>query len=259
MSHKTHIVAVANRKGGVGKTTVAFNLARALALRGKRVLAIDCDEQGSLTLSMLGTTKNIQCKTEQLFAVNPGKLSPQQMDENLSLWFIGTIPNEGSLTLASEAADAPNLFRKNVQRLATAAKLDFIILDTNPFISECTQAVLATATDLLIPVESVKMVISGAYDLVKELAKLRREKQSNARWLGFIVNKFQRNSFQRDCLRWIHRNFNGEEVFASKLHLLTAFQVSQSMGLSVVEYEEDGEAAHQVTVFVNEFLKRLGV
>lgn len=254
----THIVAIANRKGGVGKTTVAFNLARALALRGKKVLAIDCDEQGSLSLCMLGETKALTSKTEQLFRTKGGKVVLQKADENLGLWLFGTVPNDGALTLASELPDAPNTFKRNVQRLAATGKFDFIIIDTNPFISESTLAVLATATELLVPLESVKMVLSGAHALVMELAKLRKENRSRARWLGFVVNRFTQTSFQRDCLNWLRRTLKGNELFETMLSQLTAFQVAAAKGLSVIEYEPDGEAAHQVTVFVNEFLRRLG-
>lgn len=251
---KTHIVAIANKKGGVGKTVVAFNLARALALRGKKVLAIDCDEQGSLTLSFLGGRPELKCKTEQLFEGDT-KLTLQNVANNL--WLFGTMPDDGGMTLASGKPGALAAFKDTVRQIAATGRFDYIIIDTNPFISNVTIAVLATATHLLIPLESVELAISGAYSLVKELQRLRKEGNSEARWLGFMVNKFMQTTYQRACLNFLRKTFRREDVFESTLSHLTAFQAAASQRVSVLEYEPDGEAAHQLTVFVNEFLSRI--
>lgn len=251
---KTHIVAIANKKGGVGKTVVAFNLARALALRGKKVLAIDCDEQGSLTLSFLGGKPELKCKTEQLFE-GDSKLTLQNVGSNL--WLFGTMPDDGSMTLASAKPGALTSFKDTVRQIAATGKFDYIIIDTNPFISNVTIAVLATATQLLVPLEAVELAISGAYSLVQELLRLRKEGNSEARWLGFVVNKLMQTSYQRAYLNFLRKTFKRGDVFESTLSHLTAFQVAGSRRESVLEYEPEGEAAHQLTVFVNEFLSRI--
>lgn len=251
---KTHIVAIANQKGGVGKTVVAFNLARALALKGKKVLAIDCDSQGSLTLNFLGTKQKISSTTQQLF--EGGKsLALQSVGSNL--WLFGTSGNDGSLTLASEKPGALTTFKDTVRRIAATGKLDYIIIDTNPYISNVTLAVLATATLLLVPLEAAELAISGAYCLVQELMRLRKEGNSEARWLGFVVNKYMQTSYQRAYLNYLRQKFHRGDVFESTLSHLTAFQVAGSQRLGVIEYEPEGEAAHQVTVFLKEFLARV--
>lgn len=253
----THILAIANRKGGVGKTTVAFNIARGLALRGKKVLMIDCDEQGSLTLCALGDVTGLTSMAEQLFRPDLGEIRVQRVDKKLKLWIFGTIPNNDSLTLASLMPDGPNTFKRNVQGIAATGRYDFIIIDTNPFISEATRAVLASVTELLIPLESVKMVLSGAHALVMELARLRKENRSKARWLGFMINRFMQTTDQRDCLNWLRNKLKDNELFDAKLSQLAAFQGATTRGLSVIEYEPAGEAAHQMTVFLNELLRRI--
>lgn len=253
---KTHIVAIANKKGGVGKTVVAFNLARALALRGKKVLAIDCDEQGSLTLSFLGGKPTLDLKTEQLFQGDM-KYRLQSLDENGNIYLFGTMPDDGGMTLAAEQPGALTTFKKTVRTIAATGRFDYIIIDTNPFISNITIGVLATATCLLVPLEAVELAVSGAYSLVKELLRLRKEGNSEAYWLGFVINKYMPTIYQRRYLNFLRKNFPSGEVFESTLSHLTAFQVAGSERVSVLEYEPEGEAAHQFTVFVNEFLDRI--
>jgi len=251
---KTHIVAIANQKGGVGKTTVAFNLARALALKGKKVLAIDCDIQGSLTINFLGMGSEITARTEQLFG-GGGEVQLKEVAKNLYLF--GTRPNDTSLTLTSQKPGALSMFKKTVQHIAATGKFDFIVLDTDPHISDITTAVLATATLLLIPVEAVELAMAGASCLVHELLRLREEQNSEARWLGFVVNKLMPTNYQRQNLLDLRKKFERGHVFGATLSHLTAFQVAASSRQGVIEYEPDGDAAHQMNVFVNEFLARV--
>lgn len=250
----THILAIANQKGGVGKTAIAFNLARTLARSKKRILCIDNDTQGNLTLGLLGKKPEIKSPAEQLFKDGVTNLSIQEVDRNL--WLFGTHPNDQGLALASMEQGGPTNFKKIVQSIAAKGTFDFIIIDTNPYVSNLTIASLAAASLVLIPMEASGNALAGVTCLLQELKKLKQEGHSTAKWLGFIVNKLRNTNYQQDYFKLLKDRFPAD-VFKTALSSLTAFEESPERRVGVIEYEPEGNAAHQMKLFVKEFLARV--
>lgn len=249
-----HIVAVANQKGGVGKTVMAFNLAHGLARKGKRVLAIDNDPQGNLTLGFIGNKGEIRSTTDQLYRGDVKEI--QGVGTGSHLWLYGVSSDGQALEAAAEASDGPSNFQSVLEKLGKSGHFDYIIIDTNPYFSNLTIAAFVAATVVFIPLEASENALKGASRLLKELSKLKREGYSNARWLGFAVNKLRPTSYQRMCVHSLRKAFP-EDVFETTLSQLTAFEESPGKQKSVWEYDPEGQAAFQMEVLVQEFLKRI--
>ena len=247
-----HIVAVANQKGGVGKTVLAFNLAHGLAKKGNRVLCIDNDPQGNLTLSFIGNKGEILSTTDQLYQAEVKEI--QTVSNNV--WLYGVSSDGQALEAAAEATGGPNNFQTVVGKLGESGHFDYIIIDTNPYFSNLTIAAFVAATVVFIPLEASENALKGASRLLKELSRLKKEGYSNARWLGFAVNKLRPTSYQRSCVLALRKAFP-EDVFETTLSQLTAFEESPARQKSVWDYEPDGQAAFQMELLIQEFLKRI--
>lgn len=246
------IICIANQKGGVGKTTVTFNLAHGLARKGKRVLCIDNDPQGSLTLCTLPKGQELTAKTESLY-IGKAK-SFQQAAPNL--WLLGVVPNDPILESTAMRPDGPRNFQSILVQLAESDKLDFVIIDTNPHISNLTIAALASSHHLLIPIEASKFAVAGAEVLLRELVQLIQSGHSVAKLLGFLICKMKNTDYQRLYRKHLLEMYP-KHIFENYLSSLTNFEESPAMKMSIFDYEPDGKAAWQMQVVVEEFLRRI--
>lgn len=246
------VIVLANQKGGVGKTTLCFNLVHGLARLGKKVLAIDNDPQGSLTTCFLDTSKTPQSLTMSIYQGSGATF--QQVADNLYL--SGVILNDPGLELAAESANGTTMFKAAIEQLKSKNYFDYILIDTNPYISDLTIAAFMVADKYIIPVQAAKLSFVGAVTLVKEMNRLIREKLAHGAFMGFAINQLAYTASQRAYTLLLEKKFS-RLVFESRLHRRTAFEESPSRQKSIFDYEPDGEAANEMRLFVNEFLAKM--
>ena len=178
-----HIYAVANQKGGVGKTTTAVNLAACLAQAGERVLLVDLDPQANAT-SGLGEQANGTSSCDLLDGVPPSELARRTRFENLDL-----IPSKPDLAgTAADLARRGDGERFLAETLAPAAEsYSFVFVDCPPSLGPLTVNALAAANRVLVPVQAEYYALEGLSQLVKSLGLIRTRLNPELALAGVVL------------------------------------------------------------------------
>jgi chromosome partitioning protein len=206
------ILAIANQKGGVGKTTTSINLAAALAQKGYETLLLDLDPQGNATLSFLDpeqiqtsiyealteddkTVKDAVCKTAyKHLSVVPARINLAKFESKL----LGDIDSHYRLK----------------DRLKSVVKdFKYIIIDTPPTLGLMTVNSLVAATHLLVPIQSSYFALEGTDDLLETVEKIRARANPALEFLGVVITIHdKRTILGRDIRNHINEVF-GKKVF----------------------------------------------
>ena len=207
------IVAIANQKGGVGKTTTAINLAAALSLRGKQTLLIDLDPQGNSTLSFV-QRETITVSAYEAFAHPDCTLAdvivPADRQENLSV-----VPARISLAKleARLVGELDAHFRLKDLLTPLAKQYPYVVIDCPPTLGLLTVNALVAASHLLIPIQSSYFALEGTDDLLETIEKVRTRANPRLEILGVLITMLdKRTSLGRDIQTQINKVF-GKKVF----------------------------------------------
>jgi len=180
-------LAIANQKGGVGKTTIAFNLAQILAeRRGTKVLAIDNDPQGNLTSSFLENPSEL--KGNIFNAYEEKDLEPERISKSLD--FLGS-----NISLAPVAErDFQIIFRlkESIEKLQNTPSLktyDYVVIDCLPSFGHLHLAALNAADYVVVPVKPSPYALAGMKDLFDTIKRIKKYFNPNIQVLGIIINQ----------------------------------------------------------------------
>jgi chromosome partitioning protein len=234
------VIAIANQKGGVAKTTSTFNLAHALVERGQRVLCIDADPQASLTGYFGCDPVDLGEKQKTLYfglvGENPVPLSTLIIGENPAL-----IPT--NIKLAAAEADlradttlpAQEALRYQLKEIKD--RYDFILIDCQPSLGILPANALAAADLVLVPVETSKMAREGLVDFFDTLRKIRRRLNPEVQVLGILPTKYDsRRNHDNEQLSLI-REFGAAQrvTVLEPVRYTTAFDKASDEGRPVSE------------------------
>lgn len=245
-------IAIANQKGGVGKTTVAFNLAKGLAGHGYNTLVIDNDPQGNLTSAFLEDRGTVTSNVLDLYDTEQPDITPQHIQDNLDL--IGA-----NIHLSKVAErDFNVIFRLDEGLEAIEGRYDFILIDCLPSFGHLNMAALIAADYVIIPTKPSPFAIEGLRDIFDTIAGVQKRLNHDLQLLGLVLNLVERTIIGRELEEAI-RETQGDLVFQTAIHKATKLEASPASNQSIMEYEPQGKPAGQFHAFVDEFLERIGV
>ena len=261
MANKATVLAVVNQKGGTGKTTTCENLVVVLAQEGKKVLLVDVDPQGSLTISLGyprpddldSTLSELMAKVMQETPLSPGE-GILHHEEGVDL-----IP--ANISLAGIEVSLVNAMSREtiLKQLMEPLKrqYDFILLDCMPSLGMLTVNALAAADNVLIPVQAQYLSAKGLEQLLQTVNKVRRQINPKLRIEGILLTMVDgRTNYAKDISNLIRETYGSKiKVFGTDIpHSVRAAEISAE-GKSIFRHDPKGKAANAYRTLTKEVVQ----
>ena len=250
-----YVIAIANQKGGVGKTTTAINLSAALAMRGKRTLLVDLDPQANSSMTY-----------------RDGEIDRSMYDVMLDGTSIDSItrpvPSVEKLDLAPAALSLAKIESQLVGELDAHFRLkdrlepikddyDYVVVDTPPALGLITVNALVAATHLLIPVQSSYFALEGTDDLLETVEKIRGRPNPGLKLLGAVITLHdKRTTLARDVQNAIREVFAGQ-VFDTTISRSIRLEESPAHRESIFKYAPQSSGAYEYYRLCEEIIERV--
>jgi chromosome partitioning protein len=252
----TCVLAIANQKGGVGKTTTSINLAAAIALKKKRTLLVDLDPQANATIAFYNPDE-IQTTMYDVFAdqrAEMAKVIRPTKDPNL---FVAP----GRLALArleqqlAGQFDAP--FRLKDSLAPVLKDFEYIVLDTPPALGILTVNALVASTHLLVPIQAAYFAIEGTDDLLETYGRIRARPNPDLKVLGVVITLYdKRTTIARDTYEQIRTVFGGA-LFKTRIAKNVRLEESPAYKETVFSYAPKSSGAEDYKKLAQEVLQRV--
>ncbi len=252
------VIAIANQKGGVGKTTTAVNLGVGLVNKGKKVLLVDCDSQGSLTES-LGFQNPDEC--DVTLASLMGKIiaeEPIEKGEGILHHDEGVDLVPANIKLSGmEFALINTMNRERILKLyleQVKDNYDYVIIDCNLFLGMTTINALAASDEVIIPVQAHYLPATAINDLLSTVNRIKKHINPDLKVGGILITMVDnRTNYNKEVSRIIRDNYSGH-LNIYKTYIPQAVKVSEASatGKSVYSYDKTGKATEAYRQFTEE-------
>lgn len=251
------IIAFANQKGGVGKTTTCVNLSAYLARAGKKVLVVDVDSQGNATTG-LGIDKNLDIFT--LYDAISGEVEITEVIQKTKIRNLDIIPS--TVELAGAEIDLVQMKNREhvVKNLLDSVKAsyDYIMLDCPPSLALLTVNALTASDSVLIPIQCEFFALEGLSQLMNTIRLVKKHLNPNIDVEGVILTmKDNRSNLIREVSGEIEKFF-GKKVFKTSIPRSIRLAEAPSHGQPIMLYDPRGKGGVAYHELTKEFLKRNG-
>lgn len=249
------VIAIANQKGGVGKTTTAINLSSALAALGKKVLLVDCDSQANATTGM-----GIE-KPKLEYSLYQGLIEKAGIDDMIHstlLPKLHIIPaNIDLIGFEIEMVSAKDREKKLKKFLEPVKnQYDYIFIDCPPALSLLTLNAFTAATSVLITLQSEFYALEGLSQLLDTIKRVKLSFNPGLKIKGILLTMFdQRTNLSQNVFDDAKKYFK-DMVFRTKIPRNVKLGEAPSYGMPVILYDKHSQGAKSYMSFAREFLRR---
>ncbi|WP_209425073.1 AAA family ATPase [Pararhodobacter sp. SW119] len=254
---RAKILAIANQKGGVAKTTTAINLSAALAELGRKVLLIDLDPQGNASTGLGVTVEN---RSRSVFDILLGEATVQDVAVQSSaenVWVIPSTPDLSSSDVELHATARRVFLLRDALRQALEAqsRFDFIIVDCPPSLNLLTVNALVAADAVLVPLQCEFFALEGLSQLLLTIREIRQTANPDLRVEGVLLTMHDRRNnlslqVERDA-----RETLGDLVFRTVIPRNVRLSEAPSFAVPILTYDSTSRGAKAYRAFAREFLK----
>jgi len=254
----SRILAIANQKGGVGKTTTAVNLAASLSALGQRVLLADLDPQGNATMGS-GIEKRSALPTVYQILLDQVGVAETRVKSKVGGFDV--IP--ANRELAGAEIDLVSLDQRDLRLKAALAQVeteyDFVLMDCPPTLNLLTVNAFAAAQTVLIPMQCEYYALEGLTDLVATIKKVKQRLNPDIRIEGLLRVMFDpRSTLAQQVSDQLKQHF-GDKVYDTVIPRNVRLAEAPSHGLPVLAYDRQCKGAKAYMELAEETLRRAGI
>lgn len=249
------IIAIANQKGGVGKTTTAINLSASLASLGQKVLALDMDPQGNMTSGLSVNKDEVENTVYDLIIGNIGieECICKEVYENLDV-----LPSNVNLSAAEiELIGVDNkeyIIKNEVEKVKD--RYDYIIIDCPPALSMLTINAMTTANSVLVPIQCEYYALEGLTQLLNTVLLTQSVFNPQLTIEGVLLTMLdQRTNLGVEVSQEVRKYFK-EKVYKTAIPRNIKLSEAPSEGLAIFDYDNNSEGARAYRDFAKEVCKR---
>lgn len=254
------IIAIANQKGGVGKTTTTSNLGIGLAKQGKKVLLIDADAQGSLTAS-LGFTEPDRLE-ETLASVMSNIIEDKEnkLDDGILKHEEGIDLMPGNIDLAALESTLVNVMCRELVLRAYIEQIrdryDYILIDCMPSLGMMTINALSCADSILIPVQAAYLPVKGLEQLIRSIGRVKRNLNPKLKIEGILLTMVDnRTNYARDISALLIENYGSKvRIFENSIPISVRAAEISAEGVSIYQHDPKGKVASAYQSLTREVL-----